>query len=123
MLISISILTALAIAAMYPLCFWIRVDDSFRSKFRKFNMTLPNVIGGFVVVSIWLIDIPLSLKIIVTAWKALLLSVSSYSWKQEYPDPKLMTLPCLLGIYAFIRLQAYFLSSGGTIAFINLFGG
>ena len=120
---SIFILSALAFAAIYPLYFWIHVDDSFRSKFRKFNLALPNVIGGFVLVSVWLIDIPLSLKIIVTVWKAVLVSVSRFSWKQEYPDPKLMTLPCLFGIYAFIRLQAYFSVSGEAIALIGIFGG
>ncbi len=119
---SIFIVSALAFAAVYPLCFWIRVDGLFKDKFRKFNVALPNAIGGLVMVSVWLIDIPLSLKIIVTVWKAVLVSVSHYSWKQEYPDPKLMTLPCLLGIYAFIRLQAYFAASGGAIALIGIFG-
>ena len=44
------------------------------------------------------------------------------SWKKKYPSPKLMTLPCLIGIYAFIRLQAYFAASGGSIALIDIFG-
>ena len=116
------LLSALAFAAIYPLYFWIPVNDPFKQKSRKFNIALPNTIGGIVLVSVWLIDIPLSLKIIVTVWKTVLFAVSRYSLRQEYPDPKLMTLPCLLGIYAFIRLQAHFAVSGETVALIGILG-
>jgi hypothetical protein len=102
------LLAALAFSALYPLSFWIRFRDPFQENVRKFNIALPNIVGGFVLVSVWLIAVPLPLKLTVTAWKAVLLSVSSYSWKKEYPNPKLMTLPFLFGIYAFLRLQAYF---------------
>lgn len=113
------ILSLLAFAAIYPLYFWISVDGPLKDKFRKFHIALPNVIGGIVLISVWLTDIPLSLKILVTLWKAILLSVSRYSWKQKYPDPKLMTLPCLLGIYTLIRLQAYFIEPGWLMIFIG----
>lgn len=116
------LLSVLAFATVYPLYFWIPVRDPFKSKFRKFNLTLPNAMGGLILIAVWLIDIPLSLKLIVTLWKMVLFSVSRYSWRKEYPDAKLMTFPCLVGIYAFVRLQAYFAASGGTIALISLFG-
>jgi hypothetical protein len=117
------ILFAIAFAAIYPLYFWIPADRSFANKFCKFNITLPNAIGGIVLVTVWLIDIPLSLKLIVTVWKAVLFYISHYSWKRKYADPKLMTIPSLIGIYAFIRMQAYFASSGGMVALIDIFGG
>ena len=116
------LLSALAFASIYPLYFWIPVRDPFKTKFRKFNFALPNAISGLILVTAWLTNLPMSLKITVTLWKVVLFSVSHYSWRKEYPDPKLMTLPCLVGIYAFIRLQAYFAASGGTIALISLFG-
>jgi hypothetical protein len=116
------ILSALAFASIQPLYFWIPFNDSFKQKFRKFNMVLPNVIGGLLLVTVWLIDIPLSLKIIVTVWKAVLFFASRYSWKKDYPDPKHMTISCLIGIYAYIRLHAYFAISGGEITLISLFG-
>jgi len=123
MLTTISILTALAFAALYPLCFWVSWDQPLKDGFHKFHIGLPNIIGGIVLIFVWLIDIPLSLKITVTAWKAALLSVSSFSWKKQFPDPKLVTIPCLFGGYAFIRMQAYFIEPGWMVAFIGLLSG
>ena len=116
------ILAAMAFAAIYPLYFWIPADRSFANKFCKLNITLPNAVGGIVLVIVWLLDIPLSLKMAVTAWKAILFAVSNYSWKKKCADPKLMTIPCLIGIYVFMRMQAYFAVSGGAIVFIDFLG-
>lgn len=101
------ILTALAVASIYPLIFWLPYRNLHRQDVRKWNITIPNIMGGFVLVSVWLIEIPIALKIIVTIWKMVLIYASRYSWKQDYPDPKLMTIPCLLGIYIFFRLKMY----------------
>ena len=89
MLTTISILTALAFATLYPLCFMISFKDPLKNNFHKFHLGLPNTIGGVVLVFVWLMDFPLSLKIILTIWKAFFLFVSRYSWKKEYPNPKL----------------------------------
>jgi len=123
MLTTISLLTALAFAALYPLCFLISIKDPLKNNFHKFHIGLPNTIGGVVLVFVWLMDLPLSLKIIVTVWKAVFISVSSYSWKKEYPDPKLILLPCLFGIYAFTRVQAHMIEPGWSVAFIGILNG
>ena len=123
MLATISILTAFAFAAIYPLCFWLSADDPLRNNFHKFHIGLPNTIGGVVFIFVWLMDIPLSLKILVTIWKTTFLSVSWFSWKKEFPSPRLLSLPSVLGIYAFIHLQAYLISPGWTIAFMGVLGG
>jgi len=120
MIAPISLLTALAFAAIYPLCFWISYDKPLKNNFHKFHIGLPNVIGGVVLVFIWFMDFPLSLKILVTLWKAIFISVSSYSWKKESPSPKLLLLPCLLGIYAFVSLQAHIIAPGWTTASIGI---
>lgn len=114
---------ALAFAALYPLCFWIVGDDPVKNNFHKFHIGLPNAVGGAVLVAVWLMDAPLSLKIIVTAWKAVFLSVSGYSWKKAYPNPGIMSLPSLLGIYAFIRLQAHLVGPGWIVTFIGALSG
>src|SRR3989338_8793965 len=99
MLSTIAILTALGFAAIYPLCFLISFDDPLKNKFHKFHIGLPNTVGGVALVFIWLMSIPLHLKIIDTIWKAVFLTVSMMSWKKEYPNPKLIMLPCMLGIF------------------------
>src|SRR3989338_3189719 len=104
MLASISLLTALGFAVFYPLCFLISADQPLKNNFHKFHIGLPNTIGGVVLIFVWLIDLPLALKITVTLWKALFISISSYSWKKEYPDPKWMALPPLIGTIAFIQM-------------------
>jgi hypothetical protein len=68
-------------------------------------------------------DFPLPLKITITIWKIILFSVSKYSWRKEYPDPKLMLVPCLLGTYTFIRFQAFLIEPGWPIAFIGVLSG
>jgi len=123
MLAAITILTALAFAAMYPLCFLISADDPLKNQFHKFHIAAPNTVGGMVLVFTWLMDIPLDLKITVTVWKVIFLSVSWFSWKKEYPSPVLMAIPCVLGIFTFIRLQCYFVAPGSDVAFIGVLSG
>jgi len=123
MLSTITILTALAFAAIYPLCFMISADNPLKDNFHKFHLGLPNTVGGVAMVFIWLMDVPISLKVIVTIWKIVFFTVSRYSWKKAYPNPKLVLLPCLLGMYAFVQVQANLIGSGWTIAFIGILSG
>lgn len=123
MIATVSLLTALAFAAIYPLCFWISYDKPLKDNFHKFHLGLPNVVGGVVLVFIWFMDFPLSLKIIVTIWKAMFLFVSRYSWKKISPNPKLILIPCLVGIYAFIRLQTHIIGPGWANASIGILSG
>jgi len=123
MLGTITLLTALVFAAVYPLIFWISYDNPLKNNFHKFHLGLPNTVGGVVLVFIWLMDIPLSLKITVTIWKVVLFSLSRYSWKKESPDPKLITVPCLLGIYAFVRMQEHLIGPGWSGAFVGVLSG
>ncbi|MBN1869160.1 MAG: hypothetical protein JW847_01105 [Candidatus Omnitrophica bacterium] len=102
------LLFALGLAVIYPLHFWIRNLYPSKNRIRKLNIAIPNVIGGFILISVWLMDFPLSLKLLVTVWKASLLSVSWYSWRLARPDPRLMTLPCVIGMIVFMDLKAHF---------------
>ena len=108
MFLKTSLLIALAFTSIYPLCFWSFVHRPLKKEIRKFHLGLPNVTGGIILVSVWLFDIPLSLKVIVTIWKGALFSVSRFSWKKECPNDKLMIIPALIGIYALIRIQTCF---------------
>jgi hypothetical protein len=108
MFIQIPILILLAFAAVYPLYFCIPFSSPWKYQFRKFSIVLPNVAGGAVLIAVWVLNIPLYLKLIVSLWKVSLLSVSRYSWKKQYPAPKLMVIPCLFGAYAVYSLKVYF---------------
>lgn len=123
MLAAISLLTALAFAVLYPLCFWISAGDPLKNNFHKFHIGLPNTVGGVVLIFVWLMDMPLPLKIMVTVWKIIFLTVSWYSWKKEYPDPRLMTVACVVGIYALIRLQTYLVAPGWMAGWVGVLSG
>src|SRR3990167_5723860 len=123
MLGTISLVTAFAFAAIYPLCFLISADDPLKNQFHKFHIGLPNTVGGVVLIFVWLMDIPLALKWTVTAWKAVFLSISWYSWKKESPAPALMAMASLLGIFAFLRLQGHLIAPAWDIAVIGILGG
>jgi len=102
------LLIATALSVIYPLIFWIPFPYELKMRFRKFNLVLPNVIGGGVLVAVWILAIPLALKLMVSAWKISLIFVSRYSWRKEYPDPRLMMIPCSLGAFVFLRLHVFF---------------
>ena len=122
MLATISLLTAFSFAAIYPLCFLVSADDPLKNQFHKFHLGLPNTVGGVVLIFVWLLDIPLDLKWTVTVWKVVFLSISWYSWKKEHPSPALMGIGSVLGMFAFLRLQANLIAPGGEIAFIGILG-
>lgn len=101
MLLDITALGALIFSVIYPLCFWIKSADPVRNDFHKFHIGLSNGIGGVTVVFLLFTDISLNTKIILLVWKASLIAVSRYSWKRPPVDPRLMTIPCLAGLWAF----------------------
>lgn len=110
MIAKIAILTSLIFAVIYPLCFWISFKNPPKNNFHKFHLGLPNVVGGVTLIFILFMDLPLSIKIITVIWKISLVSFSSYSWKKEYPNPLLMTVPSLIGLCAYVLLQVFLFS-------------
>ena len=98
MLFLIPFLTALIVAAIYPLCFWISFKDPLRNDFHKFHVGLPNFVGGVAVITLLFMEIPLYVKIAALIWKAALLSISNYFWKKGRVDHRMITLPCILGM-------------------------
>ncbi len=105
MIIPLTILTSFIFSVIYPLCFWISRTDPLKNGFHKFHIGLPNVVGGVTVVSLLFMDIPLETKLVVLLWKGVFIATSRISWKKQYPDALWMSIPSLLGIYAFYRVM------------------
>ena len=124
MFIPLTVLTSLIFSVIYPLCFWISHKDPLKNNFHKFHIGLPNVVGGVTVVSLLFMDIPLATKLVVLLWKGVFIVVSRKSWKQQYPDALWMSIPVLLGIYAFYRVMTDMTGAGGLVPWIAwLLGG
>lgn len=101
MLLTIPLLTALIFASIYPLCFWISAREPLKNDFHKFHLGLPNFVGGVGVVGLWFMDVPLSLKIAAVLWKALFIFLSYRYWKKGAVNPRMITIPCVVGIGVF----------------------
>ena len=119
MLILPTILTSLIFSVIYPLCFWICHKDPLKNNFHKFHIGLPNVVGGVTVVSLLFMDIPLETKLVVLLWKAVFIAVSRVSWKKQYPDARWMSIPPVLGVYAFYRVMMDLTGVGGVASLIQ----
>lgn len=114
MIVPLAVLTGFIFSVLYPLCFWISYPHPPKSNFHKFHIGLPNVVGGVTVVALLFMDISLYSKMVVLAWKAVLVAVSSFFWKKEYPDARWMSIPSLVGFYAFARVQSDMMGEGGS---------
>jgi hypothetical protein len=121
MFVKTVVLVLMAFVAVFPLYFWLPRKEPHTTRLRKFILTLPNVAGGIVLVIVWLTDIPILLKLLVTLWKISLISVSRRSWKKPYPDARLMTIPCVLGVYTLFCLQKYFVQPAWEAILLGFF--
>ncbi len=101
MLITIPLLTALLFASIYPLCFWISARDPLKNDFHKFHIGLPNFVGGVGVVGLLFMDVPLFLKVAAVLWKALFIFLSYHYWKKGTVNPRMITIPCVVGLGVF----------------------
>ena len=101
MLITIPLLTAVIFASIYSLCFWISWREPLKNDFHKFHIGLPNFVGGVAVVGLLFMKVPLFLKIAAVLWKALFISCSYYYWKKGTVNPRVITIPCVLGFGVF----------------------
>ncbi len=118
MIIPLTILTSFIFSVIYPLCFWISYKDPLKNNFHKFHIGLPNVIGGVTVVSLLFMDIPLATKLVVLLWKGVFIAVSRISWKKQSPDVLGMSVPSLLGVYAFYHVMVDLSGTGGVVPLI-----
>jgi hypothetical protein len=123
MLFKITLLTSHILAVIYPLCFWISATDPLKNKFHKFHLGFPNTLGGVVLVVILVSDVPIEIKICAIVWKATFLAVSRFYWKKEYPNPKVILIPCVFGLINFVQLQSFYVAPDWRIATIGILAG
>ena len=128
MLTAITFLTTLIFAVTYPLCFWISWKDPLKNNFHRFHIGLPVCLLGILSVFQFLLhNISHDAKILLLIPTAILFIVAGFSWRKTSPKPLWISIPCLLGIAAFLKIQNEFLhSSPGNflaVAGITVLGG
>jgi hypothetical protein len=123
MLSKIIILTATSLAVIYPLCFWISFKEPLKSNFHRFHLGLPCVVGGIILMTAFSMAMPSIIKSVLGYWIILLFVVTFYFWNKEYPNVYIVTIPCLMGIFSFLKLQAFLIGTHGFLGLISILGG
>lgn len=123
MLLKIPLLTGLIFGAVYPLCFWISGRDPLRNNFHRFHLGLANVSAGLSTVVVFLTAIPSNEKFLLVVWLVTSLVVSCFYWNKPYPDPKILTIPSCLGIFAALRILSLWLPVSWTGQVMTVVGG
>ena len=105
MIAKITILTSFLFACVYPLCFWISVKEPLKNNFHRFHLGLPCVVGGIVGLSVLMMDVAASVKFFTAVWISSLLIISGHYWNKEFPRVVIISLPSIMGLFAFFELQ------------------
>lgn len=122
MLAKISLLTALLVAAIYPLSFWISAKDPLKNYFHRFHIGLANVLCGICAAALLTMPVENNLTFIVFFWLGILLFISWRYWAKESIPPLLITIPSLAGLYAIYQLSILWFNSA-AIFFALVLGG
>jgi len=123
MLGTITILTTLSFALIYPFCFWISYRDPLKNNFHHFHCALPCVVGGIVTVFIFFSECPVPIKSQAIIWIVALLFVTAFYWKKESCHPLAITVPSLFGMYAYYNLQKFLFSPDISVFLISILAG
>jgi len=123
MLTNIILLTSLIFAVTYPLCFWVNFGDPLKNNFHRFHLGLPVVVGGVLLSLLFYLDFPSNIIIPTLIWELLLFLITYFYWKKDAPDPRVVSVPCLWGIYVYMLVQGYLLNTGLNAVIIGVIGG
>jgi len=123
MLTKITILTSVLFAILYPLCFWISARKPLENNFHHFHTGLPTIVAGITLITGWNIFLP-NIQQWLSIWFILLLIVTAYYWKKPYPNPIIITLVVLFGIFGFVHVHKFLcLPATPTSIIINILSG
>ena len=123
MLITIPILTCFLFAVIYPLCFWITAPDPIKNYFHRFHLGIANLVSGIMVVVIVFLDVSLTTKLLVLFWKVVFFCISRETWKIEIPNPKIITIPSIIGVAVYAQLHHELLGPGALAIAAMILGG
>ncbi len=104
MLSTITLLTSLLFAAIYPLCFFISADDPLKEKFHRFHIGLPNIVAGILTVFVCLGDYPRDIQITTFIWAVLFTVVTAIAWSRDTVNLIAVAAITILGTHVFGNL-------------------
>ena len=107
MLVTITLLTAVSFAAIYPLCFWLSFRDPLKNNFHRFHLGLPAIIASVTTIFLVTKNIPSDIQFTFCVWTVILILRTYYYWHKEFVDARIITIPCLIGLYGLIHLESF----------------
>ena len=122
MLAKISLLTALLVAAIYPLSFWISAKDPLKNYFHRFHTGLANVLCGLGAAALSTMHPGNVFTCTAFFWLGILLAVSWKCWAKESASPVLLTIPSIIGFYLLYQLSLFWFHSVAAFGLLVLGG-
>ena len=96
MILAYFLLTSILFTSFYPSVFFFKRDDNTTKETHKFHLRTSNIIAGFVVVVVLILDIPITMKVFVLIWKIVYLVFTRYYWRNPKTNPHFIFIPCSL---------------------------
>jgi hypothetical protein len=86
-------------------------------------LAIANLTAGIAVVSLFFLDIRWGTKLFLIIWNLLLSGLTCFYWEKESPNPRMLTISSLMGIGAFLRVQAEWVNPHWDAALMSILGG
>jgi len=122
MISHITILTAMGLSVLYPLCFWISAREPLKDNFHRFHLGMPVVIGGVCCAYFLISPFENYLKFRIACWLLGMLFLTFYFWNKETVNVIWVSYIQILGMLIFVDLVGYYLAPGWRIVGISILG-
>lgn len=124
MLATITLLTSLIFAVIYPLCFWLSARDPLQNNFHHFHLGLPTIISA--ITTFWLpfLEIPSNIIYLSAAWSVLLFLATLKCWNKPTANLATVTVSTIIGLTVYTQIH-FFMIPHSTLfmIFIEILSG
>lgn len=123
MLYTITLITSLLFAFLYPLCFWISAKDPIKQNFHHFHIGLPTIVGFMALIFVYRLNISGLINGLSIAWMGLSIAVTAYCWKKETVSVYAVTALTVLGLWITYVVHAKLITPDPIAFAISILGG
>lgn len=123
MLYTITLITSLLFAFLYPLCFWISAKEPLKNNFHHFHLGLPTIIGFIALIFVIRMNVSLQVSILCGIWMAAAIGITAYYWTKETVNPGIVSVLTLLGLLITYFVHAQLISADIISFLISILGG
>lgn len=123
MIATITFLTSLSFAVLYPLCFLLDARNPLKNNFHHFHLGLPAIIAGVLAAYAFTSPLSITLKAMIWVWAGLLIFITAFYWRKDSPQPIPIIITTFLGCLLFLEAQAEVIAPNFELAVAGLLAG